>query len=92
MASKVTMKKIVSILSAVLAVMILSIQSVSALNGFGWVCAKKGTVATKGLILTDEGYPIWVEYDEFGAVASEISHAKDDYEDAIVMSILTYNT
>jgi len=58
------------------AVMLLISSSVAAVGGIE-MTAKYGHVMARGLVLTDDGYPIYAEYDESGAIVNEQVAIKD---------------
>lgn len=51
---------------------------------------KSGTIAAKGLVLGDNGKPIWAEFDAEGNVVRQIGEAVGELENAFVMPAGTY--
>jgi hypothetical protein len=46
---------------------------------------RMGTVATKGIVLSENGNPIWVEYGRNGDIVSYIGEAVGNYAEAAVI-------
>ncbi|WP_444917516.1 Ig-like domain-containing protein [Microbulbifer sp. JMSA003] len=61
-----------------------------ALGGFDVVRWRSGHVMARSVILTDNGYPTYVEFDEAGEEAREIAEASGKYLDASLMSGYRY--
>ena len=61
-------------------------QSVQAMLGFDIKRFRMGHVMARGLVLTEEGNPTFVEYGETGEEVNEISEEVGPYVDAIVVS------
>jgi RHS repeat-associated protein len=53
---------------------------------------RMGTVAAKGIILSENGNPIWVEYGKNGDIVSYIGEAVGNYADAAVIPASVYRS
>jgi len=76
---------------ALMAVSVLALTfTATAIHASGGPAYKSGTIAAKGLVLGDNGKPIWAEFNAQGEVVREIGEAVDDLQDAIVMPAVDY--
>ncbi|WP_144395384.1 LamG domain-containing protein [Pleionea sediminis] len=79
-------KKSVSLLLA-FGLSLLSMSSAYSVGGFNEWRTKQGFVMARGLVLTEDGYPMFAEYDEEGNIVVEQVAIRDpSMEDAYVIS------
>ena len=81
-----SIKQKVTFFFILIAISIVTMQEVYSVGGFNEWRIRTGHVMSRGLVLTESGYPIYTEYLSDGSLGSDIAPMDDSLKDSYVIS------